>query len=318
MGFNRDNYKRIKEEYEGKYLIAREQASMRRTTVHLTLPEVEKLDREMSAIGLKIMYATLRGDTKELERLRGESENLRKKRAEILIQAGYPEDYTEVKYEYPLCSDTGAIDNRMCSCMRKKLVRAGIESSGMADIIDKQNFDNFSLDYYKKQPEQRLMSAVYKRLRKYADEFDPATSGNVAMFGGTGLGKTHLSSAIAGVVIEKGYDVYYVSSVRMMSDFEQKRFGDGNGTDTSVYFDCDLLIIDDLGVEVINQFTSSCLYEVINSRLNRHKPTIISTNLLRDDFRKRYWDRITSRVFGEYTVFPFCGDDVRNKRQNNR
>lgn len=315
MGFNRDNYIKIKEEYDGKYLLAREKATMRRTQIHFELPEVQSIDKQLSEIGIKTMYATLKGDISQIEKLKENSESLQTKRADILEQAGYPRDYTEVKYECPLCSDTGAIDNRMCSCMRKKLIDAGIESSGMADMIKKQNFSNFSLDYYKQSAANlKVMSSIYKLLKKYADEFNSETSGNVAMFGGTGLGKTHLSSAVAGTVIEKGYDVYYVSSVRMMSDFEQKRFESRNDINTDIYFDCDLLIIDDLGVEIVNQFTASCLYDIINSRLNSHKSTILNTNLSCDEFRNRYWDRITSRVFGEYIVLPFCGEDIRKQK----
>lgn len=104
----------------------------------------------------------------------------------------------------------------------------------------------------------------------------------------------------------------------MISDFEYNRFGNGGTTDSDGnikrYFDCDLLIIDDLGTEIINQFTTSCLYNVINTRLNKRKQTIISTNLTQEEFRKRYWDRITSRVFGEYLILPFIGNDVRSQK----
>jgi DNA replication protein DnaC len=106
--------------------------------------------------------------------------------------------------------------------------------------------------------------------------------------------------------------------MNMFSDFEQKRFGSSAGFDTngdvSQYLDCDLLIIDDVGTEIANQFTVSCLYNVINTRLNHKKPTVISTNLSRDEFRKRYWDRIASRVFGEFMVLPFMGKDIREQK----
>ena len=203
--------------------------------------------------------------------------------------------------------------------MRRKLVEAGIASSGMSDLINSQSFENFSLDYYKQSNQvYNIMSAIYNRLRNYAENFSPETSGNIAMFGGTGLGKTHLSSAVAGKVIEKGHDVYYASALSLFADFEMRRFGNSSSVsaDGNIdrYFDCDLLIIDDLGAEMTNQFTTSCLYDIINSRLNSKKPTIISTNLSQDEFRQKYWDRITSRVLGEYMVLPFCGTDVRAQK----
>ncbi len=319
MSFNRENYKRIKEEYDGKYLKARDAANLRRAQIHAELPEIAKIDRELSSVGLEILQAAISGRNGEIDSIKQKNSALLEKRGQILQTAGYPADYTEIQYECKLCSDTGAVDNKMCSCMRKKLVEAGIASSGMADLIARQSFENFSLDYYKQSEKvYSTMSAIYALLAKYAENFAPETSGNIAMFGGTGLGKTHLSSAVAGKVIEKGHDVYYASALSLFADFEVRRFGnsasasaDGN---INRYFDCDLLIIDDLGTEVTNQFTTSCLYDIINSRLNSKKPTIISTNLSQDEFRKRYWDRITSRVLGEYIVLPFCGTDIRSQK----
>lgn len=319
MSFNRENYKRIKEEYDGKYLKARDAANLRRAQIHAEIDEIAKIDRELSSVGLEILQAAISGRSSEIESIKQKNTALLEKRAQILVSAGYPEDYTEIQYECKLCSDTGAVDNKMCSCMRRKLVEAGIASSGMADLIARQSFENFSLDYYKQSEKvYSTMSAIYALLAKYAENFTPETSGNIAMFGGTGLGKTHLSSAVAGKVIEKGHDVYYASALSLFADFEMRRFGNSSSASAdgniNRYFDCDLLIIDDLGTEVTNQFTTSCLYDVINSRLNSKKPTIISTNLSQDEFRKRYWDRITSRVLGEYIVLPFCGTDIRSQK----
>ena len=321
MGYNRENYKRIKEEYDGKYLRATEAAELRRAEVAAVVPGVAELDRALSLTGFKIFDATFRGDKSAIEAINAENRELNKQKAALLLAAGYPADYTEVKYECEVCGDTGVVDNKMCKCMKKKLIEAGFESSGMSDLIKCQRFDNFSLDYYKQSKENfSRMSSIFAIAKNYAESFDAASSRNIAMFGGTGLGKTHLSSAIAGVIIEKGNDVYYAGANAMFADFEQKRFGnsadpDAEG-DIEKYFSCDLLIIDDLGAEVTNQFTTSCLYNIINTRLNKKKPTVISTNLTQDEFRKRYWDRIASRVFGEYMVLPFCGVDIRAQKLN--
>ena len=149
------------------------------------------------------------------------------------------------------------------------------------------------------------------------EEGKPAPQ-SLLFLGGTGLGKTHLSTAVARTVIARGYDVFYNSAVGMISDFECRRFGNGlaqgDADDTARYTECDLLIIDDLGTEVVNQFTLSCLYHVLNTRLNLSKPTLISTNLASGDLRKTYSDRITSRLLGEYLLIPFYGIDVRRQK----
>jgi DNA replication protein DnaC len=251
--------------------------------------------------------------------VRKTNEELRRVRAELLVSHGYPADYTEVRYECPLCNDSGFVDTRMCICMKKKLVEAGFEASGMGNLLREQSFENFDLTYYQNDPAaHRRMEQILARMRLYTESFEAGKSGNLVLFGGTGLGKTHLSSAVARGVIERGCDVFYVSAVSMLSDFERERFGNSAGGETGVgtdrYFSCDLLIIDDLGTEVNNQFTTSVLYNLINTRLNKRQSTVINTNLTQDEFRKRYWDRITSRVLGEYTVLPFLGTDVRAQK----
>ena len=116
------------------------------------------------------------------------------------------------------------------------------------------------------------------------------------------------------VSTEKGKTIY-LNFLSAISDFEMQRYGNSAGGETglgtSQYFDCDLLIIDDLGTEVINQFTTTVLYNVINTRISRKKSTIINTNFSQDELRAKYADRITSRIFGEYRVIPFVGRDVR-------
>ena len=156
-------------------------------------------------------------------------------------------------------------------------------------------------------------------MKSYAEDFTANSGRNLALFGETGLGKTHLSSALACRIIERGFDVVYSTAVGMVTDFENKRFGYGGAdhVDVDKYLNCELLVIDDLGSELINQFTVSCLYNVINTRINKQLSTVISTNLSRNDFRQKYWDRITSRIFGEYNIMLFTGTDVRAQKLKN-
>lgn len=325
MGYNKKNYARIREEYESKYLRAREAADLRRTEVHLAIPEVEEIDRALNATGLSLMGAVLDGKGRDLEELmaetRRQNEDLQATRRALLVEAGFPPDYTEIRYECPLCADSGFVDFKMCTCMKRKLTMAAFECSGMTNLLRSQSFENFDLTFYEKNPAHlRVMTRIRDIMKEYALTFEAGKSDNLVLFGGTGLGKTHLSSAVASTVIERGYDVFYVSAVSMLSDFEYQRFGNSAGGETGMetarYYDCELLIIDDLGTEVANNFTTTVLYNVINTRINRKLSTIISTNLTQEDFRKRYWDRITSRVLGEYRVLPFVGTDIRAQKLN--
>ena len=322
MGYNRENFNRVREEYDKKYMNARRAANERLFEVHARIPEIMKIDRILGETGAKIMSIICSGDTdtkEKIERLRAENKALSEARAELLVLHGYSADYTDVKYECERCGDSGYVDTGMCECMKKKLVLAGYESSGMSRLLSEQNFDNFSLDYYKNDAQTYSnMSRVYGRMRDFAENFTSENGENLALFGGTGLGKTHLSSAVAGRIIERGFDVVYTTAVDLVSDYENRRFGTGmnaDGGDVEKYSSCELLIIDDLGTEVVNQFTVSCIYNVINTRLNKRLSTILSTNLTQGEFRQKYWDRITSRVFGEYQPLLFTGVDIRRQKR---
>ena len=320
MGYNNSIYKKIYEEYSQKYLIARERADRNAQELHVAIPEVARIDKALSLTGLEVFSASLSGgDTaSKIAEIREKNKALQERRTFLLVENGYPADYSDVKYDCTKCGDTGFIENKMCSCMKEALTLAGIESSGFASLIKEQRFDNFSLDYYKKNANHyEMMSRNLAFLREYANSFDPKTSPSILMMGGTGLGKTHLSSAVALGAIEKGNDVFYTGAIDLFSQFEIQRFKTYNNEPNELierYFECDLLVIDDLGTEMINQFSISTLYNLLNDRLSRKKPTIVSTNLTQEDIQKKYTDRITSRMFGEYKVLFFAGTDIRAQK----
>lgn len=319
MSYNNQIYARIREEYRTKYRRAEEAAELRRAEVWAKVPEVAEIDRVLRQTGASCMQVAMSGGDVETEiaEVRRINADLRATRAALMEAAGFPADYTVPRYECEACHDSGFILERMCSCMRRDLINAAYDASGVGSMLREQTFDAFDLSYYEHDPvAHKRMTQIYHKMHQYADAFNPATSGSLVLFGDTGLGKTHLSSAVARAVIDKGYDVYYVTAVGLLAEFEARRFGsasigDADNDDPTRCYATDLLIIDDLGTEVNNQFTSSVLYDLINTRLIRRRPTIISTNLAQDEFRRRYYDRITSRVLGEYTVLPFMGKDIR-------
>ena len=197
------------------------------------------------------------------------------------------------------------------------LVFAGI--SFVMSIVEFDTFDNFILDYYSEQPMENAIvprqraEKIFDTCRKYAQNFS-LSSKNLIFFGGAGLGKTHLSLAIANVVINKGYNVCYGTSQNICDDLQSEQFG---RTDNITYTKnqvlmCDLLVLDDLGTEIDNQYSIAALYNIVNSRLLSGRPTIISTNYTFDRLEEKYDKRITSRLTGEYVPFYFIGNDIRN------
>lgn len=317
MSFTPENVRKIKESFMNKRFNAQQQSERKKREAEERIPELAQIDRELSLVGSKVFKAAVDGGDLEMQisRLKDENRYLLSKRAQLLMENGYPADYTDIQYECPLCNDTGYIGTKMCSCMRDQIILAEYESSGILNLMATQTFDTFNLDYYAG-VEKEAMGRNVAILRAFADSFTDTTYRNWLLLGGTGLGKTHLSTAVAKAVIERGYRVVYDSTQAILSDFEAQRFGDGNPGDgtTDKYFDCDLLILDDLGTEMTNQFTLSCLYNIINTRINKRKPVIASTNLTQSELRSRYSDRITSRLFGEYRPLVFMGRDVRAQK----
>ena len=202
--------------------------------------------------------------------------------------------------------------------MKEKLILAGYESSGIGHLIHTQSFDTFRTDMQTNPAIREDYQTLLTIGKEYCEGFDGKGAKNLLFLGGTGLGKTHLSTAIAKTVIENGFDVVYDTVSNILADFEEERFSRSYRSEegeslTEKYLTCDLLIIDDLGTELTNQFTVSILYNLLNTRINRGLSTIISTNLPHEDIRKRYTDRIASRLFGNYRPLLFRGDDVRQK-----
>lgn len=323
MGYNRENYLRVRQAFEDKRAAAERLAEAHLQEVRGRIPAIAHIDSELAGTGVQIMNEIAKGKPGLEERLaivRRDNEALQNERRRLLNAFGYPADYTEPKFDCKKCRDTGFSGDKMCSCMRFQLTVAGLESSGLARLFETQNFDSFSLKYYQSDPKvYSRMTRILEICSEFAENFDSETRENLLLCGKTGLGKTHLSTAMAGVIIGRGYDVVYESAQNLFDEYSGERFGrrvNGREANTGRFTDCDLLIVDDLGTESSNAFTVSCLYNLINVRLLAGKPLIFSTNLTSEDLQKRYDDRIYSRLAGEFTVLPFCGTDIRMQKRN--
>ena len=310
--YTRENYALAKAEIEKRRLDAIATAEERNADLALESEEIRNIDKELSKTGLLIFKTACDGG--DIDAVRARNTELQEERRKILVKLGYPEDYTAVHYTCKDCSDTGFVGTKMCKCLKQLLITKNIQSSGMGNLIDKQSFDNFNLDVYKNNPEVLArMERNLKFARAFADNF-ARHHDNLLLIGTTGTGKTHISTAIAKAVISQGFDVLYDSVQNIVNDFERDKFRSGyNSEQTSdKYNECDLLIIDDLGVEFVTQFSTSTLYNLINTRRNKGLSTIISTNLSASELAGKYEGRIYSRIIGaDYKVLRFEGDDRR-------
>lgn len=318
MAYNSEAFKKVMDDFSAKRSAAIDEAAKRLEDVVAKCPEIKMIDVALAGTGVAIMDAISEGHVgleERMARIRKNNEELQQQRADCLALLGYLPDHTEPRYECKKCKDTGYDDKaRLCECFKKAITIETCRRSGLGRLIDMQTFDSYTLDYFKYSTEiYDKMSVVYRDCKNYAEAFS-SKSENLMLIGDTGLGKTHLSTAIAGRVIERGFDVCYDTATNVFSSFENERFGKQNSKfsiPTERYFDCDLLIIDDLGTEPATQFTISALYNLINTRAINEKQIMLNTNLSINEMKKKYGDRIASRLFGESIILQFVGKDVR-------
>ena len=312
----------VYEIYKTKAFDARAAADRRSEEVWAKDSRIAEIDKELSETGLRIFAAALTGDENREEaynKLQARVFQLKDEKRQRLEALGLPADYTEVKYECAKCSDTGYVGIKMCDCLKKALIRQSYQSSGIGKYLESQTFDNFDVSLYPFGQVRDRMASVLSRAKSYAAGFSPEESSSLIFMGGTGLGKTHISSAIAKCVLDKGYSVFYNSAQNIISTFERERFTrEGEGLESDKFFDTDLLIIDDLGAEMPGKSSVSSFYTVINTRMIASKPTIISTNLTPQQLQSNYDERIVSRILGEYSVFLFEGTDIRRVKREKK
>ena len=319
--FKREIADKIREEWDARRQAAESAADARREELHRAIPGLFALDERRRSLPLRVLDAAMRGVDldRRLEEIKTEDKALQAERVAMLAAAGFPADYDHVRYTCPDCEDTGYRGGEICPCFRRAVVEETIRASGFGKLMARQTFANFDLSYYssallegKRYSARDVMREILTFCENWADSFS-LDSPSLLFIGGTGLGKTHLSSAMAGKVIEKGFDVAYESVPLVLQRAERERFREED--DDSVVrrcLDAELLILDDLGAEAPSKATASVLYSIVNTRAAvRGVPTIISTNLSYRQLEKQYDTAITSRLFGDFTVKLFQGEDVR-------
>lgn len=325
MAYKQIVYQRAKAELERRRKAAESENDARRLKAIALCPEIARVESEIASYGLDAVKALGMGGEAEkyVRELSVKSIAAQERKKQLLKNAGLGEDYLEIKYTCPLCKDTGSHNGYFCDCQKKEVVNQAKLLLGENTPVKSCTFEKFSLNYYPDVVDPQLgvsqrehMRSIFNFCRDYASNFTKKAQWLI-MYGGTGLGKTHLSLAIANVVIERGYDVYYGSIQSIMEKLEREHFGRKTTEDgeKEAIINADLLIIDDLGVEFVTQFTTAALHDVLNTRLLKGLPTIISTNLEMDEIYEKYTQRIASRLFGNSLPLAFCGKDIRQRKQ---
>lgn len=288
--------------------------------VNRKIPQIREINEVLFNTGKELISIISKGKGQDIsgkiEQLRQYNLGAQAMSRKILAENGYPEDYLDMHYTCPVCCDRGYNGSRYCDCFRALCGKLAADELNKSAQLKLSDFDSFDLTYYSGENYMQMKN-ILEFTRQYADTFT-TQSKSILMFGETGLGKTHLSLAIANVVLKKGYGVIYDSAINILRNIEKEHFSYEHSSDMiDLVMDTDLLILDDIGTEYDSSFYRATVYNIINTRLNRGKPSIISTNLNFEGINSRYDQRVMSRIVSMYTCLEFKGKDVRLQKRNN-
>ncbi len=301
----------------------------RQEDIYEKIPEIKEIDQKIASqsiqTGRKILFQE---DKQALRDLRIENMELSMQKVELLVSHGYDPDYLNPIYDCPLCKDTGYIDGEKCQCLKQAIVHQVYHQSNIQAKLQEENFQTFSYEYYDDvpfypnlpTPRQNIVSVVEKCM-EFIQTFSSNPGQNILFLGNVGVGKTFLTNCIAKELIDESYAVIYLTSFQLVEILENHRFHRNERPENEYTLDyilnCDLLIIDDLGTELTNNFVISQLFLCINERLLKKKSTIISTNLTLSELSDTYYERIVSRITENYLICNIYGDDIRQKKAFN-
>ena len=293
-----------------------------RAQAEAAVPELRAAEDALRACGVRCALAGARGAGRaEAAAALAEA---RQKRDALLAASGRSPQALEPKFTCPLCQDTGVAQGKTCQCVRREMQRLRREEIEAMSSLSVTRFDTMKLDYYPntRDPQtgrsvRQYMAELLADLQDYAAAFD-LDSENLMFTGNAGLGKTHAALAVAGAALDKGYDVIYISSPDFFSRVETLHFGSDPAGEKDALLEtvtgADLLILDDLGTEFNSSFVISTLYSLLNDRLGRRRPTILTTNITDGALlEKLYTEKVASRS-STYVPYSFLGDDIRLKK----
>lgn len=325
---NKQILENIMTDYNKKRLKAAYDADVRKQKLYEQFPDLEETDTQIKLLSIKLSKLFLMKTdnlNEQVLNLKKEIEELKNKRTDIYEKNDIPVNYLEIQYECNKCNDTGYLsDGKKCSCLNKQIINNLYTMSNMVHMLDKENFNTFDISIFsnevyknEKLTPRQNMYYILEISEDFCSNFYD-TNMNLLLYGSAGLGKTFMCNCIANALISKEVSVLYQTSFSLFEIIENHKFNKQNESDENrinynMIFECDLLIIDDLGTEVSNSFTNAELFNIINERLITNKKIIISTNLSLEQLRDTYSDRITSRVFNSFVPLKFYGKDLRYK-----
>ena len=320
MALSNSQYDEIIRTYDARQLKNQHLREAKIRNAYERLPRLKEIDDAIASCSVAHAKRLLDGDESALAGLAAQLAAYRSERAVLLAENGFSDDYFAPAYTCPDCKDTGYADGRRCHCFEQAAIDMIYTQSNLKDILQRENFSTFSFDYYsdtERNPATGLSALdtardAVEKCRHFIDTFDDAFS-NLYFYGDTGIGKTFLSNCVAKELLDRGHSVIYFTAFQLF-DILSKGVFQKDARAVAAHqniFDCDLLIIDDLGTELTNSFTTSQLFLCLNERILRKRSTIISTNLGMSQWADISSERVLARFSRTYPLIKLFGPDLR-------
>ena len=316
MPYSKEIIDKAMQTIDERRLSAEQENERRLEEINLRFPDIYQKEKLTRSTVMRLMAAAAGGKWGETELL----EKIEKERRESieyvrshLRQNGYPEDYLDTPFTCKVCGDRGSIGGKACECYKKLLKELAAAQMTNGRL---HSFKDVRMDVYSNPAQLAEMTKLIDYLKRYTESFErSANRRSLLFYGTTGTGKTFLSSCVAGELASRGLTVCFGTAYEYFKSIEDEYFKNAGGDTESTLLNCDLLIIDDLGSEFRTSYTESVLYNLLNTRLENGRPTIVSTNITLDALKGRYNERISSRICGVFLPIRFNGEDVRLKLQ---
>ena len=313
MALNNSQYDAIMREYDQMQSQHQYELSKRRDEIFEKIPEYEALTYSTPSFAMSCTLKAIAGDSSAVATAKEELQRIKARKQELLLQNGYPADYLEIQYNCSACQDTGYINGEKCACLKKRILSITYAQSNLSELLKKNNFDTISEQYYTGDDLLRFREAV-SICHNMVDNFENEKE-SILFHGNVGVGKSFLSCCVAKELLDRGYSVLYFSSSNLFDTLANSTFGKDSKenlyTSKEDIYNCDLVVIDDLGTELTNSLVFTELFSLITERILRNKSTIISTNLNLADLSNLYSERIISRIIANYKLCKLSGPDIR-------
>lgn len=160
--------------------------------------------------------------------------------------------------------------------MQDQLITSNMRDSGIPKRFATKTFETYQVT-----DDNKL---AYLSAREYVENFEGIRDdekNGLILLGPMGVGKTHLSSAIANELIVRGVKVMFLSAVEMLRKIKDTYHSTREASEWDIiseYSEVDLLIIDDLGKENPTEWTVSLIYSIVNERYENMLPLVMTLN----------------------------------------